>query len=77
MWFTARSGLPSASASPLAKLHPTKSAAASPGPRVAAMASTLAHGSGSPGKACARASSATPRIFSTWARLATSGTTPP
>ena len=72
-WFTGTSGLPCAQASVLAKLMPTSSDPASPGPYVTATPSTSAMVT----PAVARASSSTGTIQRRWARAATSGTMPP
>ena len=69
MWLMPMSGTPRASASPFAALSPTRSELASPGPYVTATASRAS--------TPRIASATTPWIFSMWARLATSGTTPP
>src|SRR5690606_36585806 len=72
-WFTPYTGLSNATAYPLAAATPTSSAPASPGPAVTAIASTSA--SRTPASSNARCMVGT--IASRWARLATSGTTPP
>src|SRR5437016_5413976 len=72
-WLTAYSGLPRASAYALAAHTPTCRAPARPGPAVTAIASTWL----SPTPAAASARSTAGTIASRWARLATSGTTPP
>src|SRR5689334_15899260 len=72
-WLTPCSRTPRATASALAAATPTVSAPASPGPDVTATAST----SDSRTPACAQARSIVGTIASRWARLATSGTTPP
>src|SRR5438132_689177 len=72
-WLTAYSGLPRASAYAFAAHTPTCSAPARPGPAVTAIASTCP--SRTPAVASARSTAGT--IASRWARLATSGTTPP
>src|SRR5689334_12836913 len=72
-WLTPCSRTPRATASALAAATPTVSAPASPGPDVTATAST----SDSRTPASSQARSIVGTIASRWARLATSGTTPP
>jgi hypothetical protein len=72
-WFTLTRGTPQPRASDLAVAIPTSSAPTSPGPDVTATA--LRSGPVTP--ASARACSTMEVIISTWARLASSGTTPP
>src|ERR671919_443581 len=72
-WFTAPSGRRRARAIALAVATPPRSAPASPGPRVTARASISRHVA----PACSRASSMMGLSRSTWAREASSGTTPP
>ena len=72
-WLTPYSGVPRPSASALAEATPTSSAPARPGPLVTAIASR----SWSRMPAVSHARSIVGTIASRWARLATSGTTPP
>ena len=72
-WLTAISGLPADSASPLPTSRPTITPPISPGPAVAAMAST----SPMPMSASCSTWRTRPGRISTWARAAISGTTPP
>jgi len=75
MWFIATSGTPSDIARPFAALSPTISAGERPGPYVTATSSILPLGHASRNFAIAVLT--TSDIFSTWAREAISGTTPP
>src|SRR5689334_24859271 len=72
-WFTPTSGRRRRCAMPFATVRPTRSEPTSPGPRVTAMPST----SPSATPARPRAASITGRMFRTWWRDASSGTTPP
>src|SRR5512141_646854 len=72
-WFTPISGAPVANAIAFAPARPTTSAPTSPGPIVTATASMSAKRH----PACSSASSRSGFSASTWARLASSGTTPP
>src|SRR5215213_951922 len=72
-WLTPTKGTSHTRASALAALMPTSSEPTRPGPTVQATAST----SGPWRPASTRASATTGVSSSTWARLATSGTTPP
>src|SRR6516165_4390316 len=72
-WLTPTNGTPQASANAFAALTPTNRAPTSPGPIVAATAAT----SGPSQPASSSASATTGLSSCTWARLATSGTTPP
>ena len=72
-WLTPTTGTPQPSASALAVAMPTSSAPTRPGPDVTATASR----SGPATPASSNAFATTAEIVSVWARLASSGTTPP